>query len=75
MLDLQMDGNDWSLPRIGDLSDLKQFPNLIHLNLNWALFDSDGDEDFDLSPLAGLTKMEYLYVCCANISDITRLPA
>jgi len=73
MLDLQMDGNDWSLPRIEDLSDLKQFPNLIHLNLNWALFDSDGDEDFDLSPLAGLTKMEYLYVCCANISDISAI--
>lgn len=71
MLDLQMDGNDWSLPRIADVSDLKQFPNLTSLNLNWALFD--GDEVFDISPLAGLTKLECLYVCCANISDISAL--
>lgn len=70
---LQMDGNDWSLPRIEDVSDLKQFPNLTSLTLNWALFDSNGEEDFDLSPLAGLTKLEYLYVCCANISDISAL--
>ena len=71
MLDLQMDGNDYSLPRIEDVSDLKQFPNLTSLTLNWALFD--GDEDYDLSPLAGLTKLECLYVCCANISDISAL--
>lgn len=70
-LNLEMDGNDWSLPRIADVSDLKQFPNLIHLNLNWAL--NDGDKDFDLSPLAGLTKLEYLYLCCANLSDISAL--
>jgi internalin A len=73
MLDLQMDGNDYSLPRIEDVSDLKQFPNLTSLALNWALFDGDGDEDFDLSPLAGLTKLECLYICCANISDISAL--
>jgi internalin A len=72
-LDLQMDGSDYSLPRITDVSDLKQFPNLTGLTLNWALFDSDGGEDFDLSPLAGLTKLECLYVCCANISDISAL--
>ncbi len=70
-LNLQMDGNDWSLPRIADVSDLKQFPNLTGLTLNWAL--SDSDFDFDLTPLAGLTKMEYLYICCANISDISAL--
>ncbi len=72
-LNLEMDGNDWSLPRIEDVSDLKQFPNLTSLNLNWALFDGDVDEDFDLSPLAGLTKLECLYLCCANISDISAL--
>lgn len=72
-LDLQMDGSDYSLPRITDVSDLKQFPNLTGLTLNRALFDSDGGEDFDLSPLAGLTKLECLYVCCANISDISAL--
>lgn len=73
VLDLQMDGNDYSLPRIEDVSDLKQFPNLTSLTLNWALFDGDGNEDFDLNPLAGLTKLENLYVCCANISDISAL--
>jgi hypothetical protein len=35
MLDLQMDGNDYSLPRIEDVRDLKQFPNLTSLTLNW----------------------------------------
>ncbi len=72
-LNMEMDGNDYSLPRIEDVSDLKQFPNLTSLTLNWALFDGDGGEDFDLSPLAGLTKLECLYVCCANISDISAL--
>ncbi len=70
-LNMGMDGSDWSLPRIEDVSDLKQFPNLTSLTLNWAL--SAGDEDFDLSPLAGLTKLEYLYLCCANIKDISAL--
>jgi internalin A len=71
MLDLQMDGNDWSKPRIADVSDLKQFPNLTSLTLNWALYD--GDDVFDISPLAGLTKLEFLYVCCANITDVSAL--
>lgn len=70
-LNMEMDGGDYSLPRIADVSDLKQFPNLIHLNLNWALYD--GDEVFDISPLAGLTKLERLYVCCTNIADISAL--
>lgn len=70
-LNLEMDCNDWSKPRIADVSDFKQFPNLTMLTLNWAL--NDGDEVFDISPLASLTKLEYLYVCDANISDISAL--
>jgi internalin A len=69
-LKMEMDGSA-QIARVADVSDLKQFPNLTSLNLNWAL--SDGDEVFDISPLAGLTKLEYLYVCCANISDISAL--
>ena len=69
-LNLEMEGGV-PIPRIGDVSDLTQFPNLTSLNLNWALYD--GDDVFDLSPLADLTKLEYLYVCCDNINDISAL--
>ena len=69
--DFEMDGSDWSLPRIENISDLKQFKNLTGLNLNWALYDSDND--FDLSPLSGLTNLERLYICCDSISDISAL--
>ena len=68
---LNMDGTDWTPPRIAHLDDLAQFPNLATLELNWAL--SNGDQPIDLSPLAGLTKMERLFVCCDNISDISAL--
>lgn len=69
-LNMEMDGGV-PIARVADVSDLKQFPNLTSLNLNWAL--NDGDDVFDISPLAGLTKLECLYVCCANISDISAL--
>ena len=69
-LNMEMEGGV-PIARVADVSDLKQFPNLTMLNLNWALYD--GDKAIDLSPLAGLTKLEYLYVCCDNISDISAL--
>ena len=69
-LDLQMEGGV-SIARVADVSDLAQFSNLTNLNLNWAL--SNGDEAIDISPLAGLTKLESLYVCCCNIVDISAL--
>ncbi len=69
-LNMEMEGAA-PLARVADVSDLKQFPNLTGLNLNWAL--SDGDGVFDISPLAGLTKLECLYVCCTNINDISAL--
>lgn len=71
-LDLQMPGNDWSIPRIADLSDLQYFPNLISLNLSWALA---GDGGVDLSPLAGLTKLEGLAIACTNVQGIEPLAA
>ncbi len=69
-LDLQMEGGV-PIPRVKDISDLKQFPNLTSLNLNWALYD-DG-KAIELSPLAGMTKLECLYVCCDDITDISAL--
>ena len=68
---MNMDGSDWTPPRIAHLDDLAQFPNLTRLELNWAL--SNGDEPTDLSPRSGLTKMERLFVCCDNITDISAL--
>ena len=68
---MNMDGNDWAPPRITRLDDLAQFPNLTKLELNWAL--SNGDQPVDISPLAGLIKLERLFVCCDNISDINAL--
>jgi internalin A len=69
-LNLEMEGGV-PIPRVADISDLTQFPNLTSLNLDWALYN--GDEAIDISPLAGLTKLEFLYVCCDNISDISAL--
>ena len=70
-LDLAMDGNDWSVPRIKDISSLQYFTNLEVLNLAWALDKSDGP--VDISPLAGLTKLMALYINSNGIEDISVL--
>ena len=70
-LDLSMDGNDWSAPRIRDLEGLQAFSNLTFLGLNWALYNDR--QGVDLTPLAGLTKLEGLYLCCDEIYDISPL--
>jgi len=70
-LNMEMDGGA-PIARVADISDLKQFPNLTVLNLNWAL--NNGDKAVDLSPLASLTKLEALYICCCgNTNDISPL--
>lgn len=69
-LNLEMEGGK-PIPRVKDISDLAQFPNLAFLNLNWALHN-DG-KPVDVSPLAGLKKLERLYICCDDISDIEPL--
>ena len=72
-LNLEMEGGV-PIPRVADLSDLTQFPNLTALNLNWSLADDGVEgESMDISPLAGLTKLERLSVCCDDISDISAL--
>ncbi len=69
-LDLQLPGNDWSIPRISDLSDLKYFPNLTSLNLSWAMNKQGG---VDLTPLSILTKLENLALACTMVKDIQPL--
>ncbi len=69
-LDLQMEGGV-PIARVGDISDLKYFPNLTYLNLNWALWN-DG-KDIDISVLSSLTKLEGLYLACCEIANISPL--
>ncbi len=66
-LNLELPGDDWSIPRIADLSDLKYFPNLTSLFLGWALQKPGG---VDISPIGELTKLEGLYMPCTSIADI-----
>ncbi len=70
-LDLSMDGNDWSKPRIHSLEALRNFTNLTELKMNWAL-KNDG-KGVDLSPLSGLVKLEVLQLACDEIYDISPL--
>lgn len=70
-LDLSMDGGDWSIPRIKDISSLKYFANLTTLKLAWALDSNDGAPD--ISALAGLTKLIALYINSNGIEDISAL--
>ena len=70
-LDLTMDGNDWSKPRIHSLEALRYFTNLTELQMNWAL--QNGGKGIDLSPLSGLVKLEVLLFGCDEIYDISAL--
>ena len=70
LLNLEMEGGK-PIPRVTDVSDLAQFPNLTSLNLNWSMYNNG--EPVDISPLAGLTKLEALYICCDNVADISPL--
>ena len=73
-LNLEMNGNDWSIPRITNLDALKYFTNLTSLNLNWAVQNAeDSFYDVDISPLGALTNMEALQIACVSISDISPL--
>lgn len=70
-LDLQMDGSDWSIPRIHNLDALRYFTNLASLNLSWAVQRSDGP--VDLSPLSGLMSLVDLQLACTEVSDLSPL--
>ena len=70
-LDLTMDGNDWSKPRIHSLEALRYFTNLTNLQMSWAL--QNGGKGVDLSPLSGLVKLEVLLLGCDEIYGISPL--
>lgn len=70
-LNLEMDGGDWSIPRIQNLDALKYFKNLTYLNLGWAL--QNGGRGVDLSPLSGLTQLNDLQLPCTDINDLSPL--
>ena len=73
-LDFQMDGNDWTKPRIHNLDALKYFTNLTYLNLGWAVQNEENCfADVDISALSALTNLEFLQMACVNISDISAL--
>ena len=71
-LDLEMDGNDWSYPRISNLSGLEYFRNVEGINLGWALQSQEGQQ-VDLSPLSGLGNLTMLQLHCDNLHDISAL--
>ena len=70
-LNLEMDGSDWSLPRITSLNGLQYFKNLRWLNLGWAL--NGGETQTDLTPLSALTRMDTLQLHCDGLNDISAL--
>lgn len=72
--DFQMDGNDWSKPRIHNLEALQYFTNLKYLNLNWAVQNEENPfTDVDISALSTLTNLESLQLSCVNVADISAL--
>ncbi len=71
-LNLELPGDDWSIPRIANLSDVQYFPNLTSLFLGWALYKEGG---VDITPLTSLTNLEGLYMPCTTIKDIGPLAA
>lgn len=71
-LTLEIDANDWSLPRIHDLGALRYFTNLTSLSIGWSVQNADyWDNDVDISALSGMTKMMNLQLKGLNVSDIS----
>ena len=70
-LNLEMDGGDWSYPRISSLNGIQYFTNVEGINLGWALYSDEGQ--VDLSPLSSLSKLHTLQLHCDNLHDISAL--
>ncbi len=68
-LNLELPGDDWSIPRITDLSDLQYFPNLTSLFLGWALQKPGG---VDISPIGKLTKLNETLLTADQTSKMAR---
>ncbi len=73
-LELSQQGADPDQPYIHNLSALRYFPNLTYLGLGYAVQNAkDPALPVDLSPLAGLTRLESLQMGGLVIDDVSPL--
>lgn len=71
-LDMQMQGVDPDQPYIHNLDALKYFVNLTYLGMGYAVQNADDPNGIvDISPLAGLTKLESLQLGGLVIADLS----
>lgn len=71
-LDFQMQGVDPDQPYIHSLDALKYFTNLTYLGLGYAVLNADDPAaPIDISPLAGMTKLESLQLGGLVIDDLS----
>jgi len=71
-LEMQMQGVDPDQPYIHDLSALRYFTNLTYLGLGYAVLNADDPTaPIDISPLAGMTKLESLQLGGLVIDDLS----
>lgn len=77
-LDFQMQGVDPDQPYIHSLDALKYFTNLTYLGLGYAVLNADDPAaPIDISPLAGMTKLESLQLgglVIDNLSIVANMP-
>ena len=71
-LEMQQQGVDPNQPYIHNLDALKYFKNLTYLGLGFAVLNADDPTaPIDISPLAGMTKMESLQLGGLVIDDLS----
>ena len=71
-LEMQQQGVDPNQPYIHNLDALKYFKNLTYLGLGYAVLNADDPAaPIDISPLAGMTKMESLQLGGLVIDDLS----
>ena len=71
-LEMQMQGVDPNQPYVHNLDALKYFTNLTYLGLGYAVLNADDPAaPIDISPLAGMTKLESLQLGGLVIDDLS----
>ncbi len=71
-LEMQQQGVDPNQPYVHNLDALKYFKNLTYLGLGYAVLNADDPAaPIDISPLAGMTKMESLQLGGLVIDDLS----
>lgn len=71
-LEMQQQGVDPNQPYIHNLDALKYFKNLTYLGLGYAVLNADDPTaPIDISPLAGMTKLESLQLGGLVIDDLS----